>query len=513
MRALLDRFNELSMNYSEETADEFGRVQERIDAVDGWNLDTTLEIAMDALRCPPADADVSTLSGGERRRVALCRLLLEPAGPAAARRADQPPRRRVGGLARAPPARLPGHGRRRHPRSLLPGQRRRLDPRARPRPRDPLPGQLLGLARAEARSGSRRRRRQESARQRTIERELEWVRLNASARRNKPKARLNAYEALLAEDRNVKLDQVQIHIPAGPRLGDVVVEADGLRKALRRPGADRRPQLQPPARRDRRRDRPQRRRQDDADADDHRRRSSPTQGSIRLGETRRARVRRPVARRARPRQDRLGGDLGRAGPDHARRAHRQQPRVRRPASTSRAPTSRRRSASSPAASATGCTWRSCCAPAATCCCSTSRPTTSTSTRCGRSRRRCWRSRAARWSSPTTAGSSTGSRPTCWRSRATRRCAGSRATSRPTRASGASSSAPRPTARTGSRTRSWCVARCALPLLVSCLGGARLRPSDAGQRHPRERRATAAMARCPVRSSRGRPRARPVRTAR
>src|SRR5690242_14582686 len=71
IRALLDRFNELSMNYSDETADEFSRVQEQIDAVDGWNLDTTLEIAMDALRCPPPDGDVSKLSGGERRRVAL----------------------------------------------------------------------------------------------------------------------------------------------------------------------------------------------------------------------------------------------------------------------------------------------------------------------------------------------------------------------------------------------------------------------------------------------------------
>ncbi|HEY5316707.1 MAG TPA: ATP-binding cassette domain-containing protein, partial [Solirubrobacteraceae bacterium] len=76
IRALLDRFNELSMNYSEENADEFSAVQEKIDAVDGWNLDTTLEVAMDALRCPPADADIATLSGGERRRVALCRLLL-----------------------------------------------------------------------------------------------------------------------------------------------------------------------------------------------------------------------------------------------------------------------------------------------------------------------------------------------------------------------------------------------------------------------------------------------------
>src|SRR6202142_973577 len=76
VRALLDPFNELSMNYSEETAGAFSAVEEKIDLVDGWNLDTTLEVAMDALRCPPPDADVSTLSGGERRRVALCRLLL-----------------------------------------------------------------------------------------------------------------------------------------------------------------------------------------------------------------------------------------------------------------------------------------------------------------------------------------------------------------------------------------------------------------------------------------------------
>src|SRR3954454_6648200 len=75
-RALLDRFNELSMNYSDETADEFAELQNKIDAVDGWNLDTNIEYAMDALRCPPGDAEVSTLSGGERRRVALCRLLL-----------------------------------------------------------------------------------------------------------------------------------------------------------------------------------------------------------------------------------------------------------------------------------------------------------------------------------------------------------------------------------------------------------------------------------------------------
>ena len=104
IRALLDRFNELSMNYSEETADEFARVQEQIDAVDGWNLDTTLEYAMDALRCPPADADVAQ---AVRRRAPPGRAVpaaAPPAGPPSPRRADQPPRRRVGRLAGAAPA-------------------------------------------------------------------------------------------------------------------------------------------------------------------------------------------------------------------------------------------------------------------------------------------------------------------------------------------------------------------------------------------------------------------------
>ncbi len=115
MRALLDRFNELSMNYSDEIADEFARVQERIDALDAWNLDTTLEIAMDALRCPPADAEVTNLSGGERRRVALCRLLLRQPDLLLL---DEPTNHLDAesvALARAPPARLPGHDRRGHP--------------------------------------------------------------------------------------------------------------------------------------------------------------------------------------------------------------------------------------------------------------------------------------------------------------------------------------------------------------------------------------------------------------
>ncbi len=230
IRALLDRFNELSMNYSEETADEFARVQEQIDAVDGWNLDTTLEYAMDALRCPPADADVTLLSGGERRRVALCRLLLrqpdlllldEPTNHLDAESVawlEQHLRDYKGTIVAVT-----------HDRYFL----------------DNVAGWILELDRGhgipyqgnysgwleQKQKRLAQEERQESARQRTIQQELEWVRLNASARRSKPKARLNAYEALLAQDRNVKLDQVQIHIPAGPRLGDVVVEAESLRKS------------------------------------------------------------------------------------------------------------------------------------------------------------------------------------------------------------------------------------------------------------------------------------------
>jgi energy-dependent translational throttle protein EttA len=229
-KALLDRFNELSMNYSDETADEFSRVQEQIDAVDGWNLDTTLEIAMDALRTPPPDAEVTTLSGGERRRVALARLLLRQPDLLLL---DEP----TNHLDAESVAWLERHLQEykgtvvaiTHDRYFL----------------DNVAGWILELDRGrgipyqgnysgwleQKRKRLQTEAKQESARQRTIEQELEWVRLNASARRNKPKARLNAYEALLAQDRNVKLDQVQIHIPAGPRLGTTVVEADSIKKA------------------------------------------------------------------------------------------------------------------------------------------------------------------------------------------------------------------------------------------------------------------------------------------
>jgi energy-dependent translational throttle protein EttA len=230
VRALLDRFNELSMNYSEENADELGTVQEQIDAVDGWNLETTLEIAMDALRCPPPDADVSTLSGGERRRVALCRLLLRQPDLLLL---DEP----TNHLDAESVAWLERHLHD-YPGTVVAVTHDRYF-------LDNVAGWILELDRGrgipyegnysgwleQKRARLAQEARQEAARRRTIEHELEWVRMNASARLHKSKARLNAYESLLAQEADVKLDNVQVHIPAGPRLGDLVVEADGLRKA------------------------------------------------------------------------------------------------------------------------------------------------------------------------------------------------------------------------------------------------------------------------------------------
>jgi energy-dependent translational throttle protein EttA len=231
LRDLLNRFNELAANYSDETADEFARLQEQIDAADAWNLDTMLDTAMDALRLPPADADVEKLSGGERRRVALCRLLLRQPDLLLL---DEP----TNHLDAESVAWLELHLRDyrgtivaiTHDRYFLDnvaGWILELD-----RGRGiPYEGNYSGWLVAKQERMAQEDR-QDTARKRVLAQELEWVRMNASARRAKPKARLNNYEALLAEDRNVKLDQVQIHIPAGPRLGDVVVEAENVRKGF-----------------------------------------------------------------------------------------------------------------------------------------------------------------------------------------------------------------------------------------------------------------------------------------
>jgi ATP-binding cassette ChvD family protein len=230
-RALLDRFNELAANYSDDTADEFARLQDRIDAADAWNLETQLDTAMDALRLPPGDADVSNLSGGERRRVALCRLLLSAPDLLLL---DEP----TNHLDAESVAWLERHLEEykgtvvavTHDRYFL----------------DNVAGWILELDRGhglpfkgnysswleQKQARLAVEEKQETARQRTIARELEWVRQNPKGRQAKAKARLNNYERLLAEDRDVKLDQVQIHIPAGERLGDKVIEVEGVRKGF-----------------------------------------------------------------------------------------------------------------------------------------------------------------------------------------------------------------------------------------------------------------------------------------
>jgi ATP-binding cassette ChvD family protein len=237
LRDLLDRFHEISAAFAEPDADfdtllaEQAKVQDAIDRADLWQLDDRLDHAMDALRVPEGDRDVETLSGGERRRVALCRLLLsspdlllldEPTNHLDAESvlwlerflADY-----KGTVVAVT-----------HDRYFL----------------DNVAGWILELDRGrgipfQGNYSSWLEQKQErlaveekteSSRRRTLARELEWVRASPRARHAKAKARLGAYERLLAEEQNVKLEGVEIHIPPGPRLGDVVIEADGVRKGF-----------------------------------------------------------------------------------------------------------------------------------------------------------------------------------------------------------------------------------------------------------------------------------------
>jgi sulfate-transporting ATPase len=239
IRALLDKYDEINARFGEPMSDdemdklmaEQGRVQDQIDAVNAWEIDRTLEVAMDALRLPPADADVSKLSGGERRRVALCRLLLQKPDLLLL---DEP----TNHLDAESVAWLERHLAEyagtvvavTHDRYFL----------------DNVAGWILELDRGQGipwkgnysswleQKGQRLdlEEKSESARRRTLERELEWVRMAPRARQAKGKARLNAYEKLLAEDREheKRAETNEIHIPSGPRLGDLVVETKGLRK-------------------------------------------------------------------------------------------------------------------------------------------------------------------------------------------------------------------------------------------------------------------------------------------
>jgi ATP-binding cassette ChvD family protein len=230
-RKILQRYEEISANYSDETADEFARLQDQIDAQNLWDLDKQVEIAMDALRLPPGDADVATLSGGERRRVALCRLLLQPADMLLL---DEPTNHldaeSVAWLERFLKDFKGCVVAITHDRYFL----------------DNVAGWILELDRGAGipwegnysswlEQKDRRLTQEEkeaSARRRTLERELEWIRLAPRARQAKGKARITRYEEMLAEEQAAEKrdDKREISIPPGPRLGDVVIEAKGLRK-------------------------------------------------------------------------------------------------------------------------------------------------------------------------------------------------------------------------------------------------------------------------------------------
>jgi ATP-binding cassette ChvD family protein len=230
-RKILQRYEEISANYSDDTADEFGRLQDQIDAQNLWDLDKQVELAMDALRLPPGDADVTTLSGGEKRRVALCRLLLQPADMLLL---DEPTNHldaeSVAWLERFLKE-FPGCVVAiTHDRYFL----------------DNVAGWILELDRGagipwEGNYSSwleqkdqrlTQEEKEVSVRRRTLERELEWIRLSPRARQAKGKARITRYEEMLAEEQAAEKrdDKREITIPPGPRLGDVVINAKGLRK-------------------------------------------------------------------------------------------------------------------------------------------------------------------------------------------------------------------------------------------------------------------------------------------
>ena len=238
-KALLDRFEVVSARFGEDLSEaemdaliaEQGELQEKIDQADAWDLDRTVEIAMDALRCPPGDAEVTNLSGGERRRVALCRLLLQRPDLLLL---DEPTNHldaeSVAWLQRFLedyPGTVVTVTHDRYFLDEVAGWILELD-----RGRGiPYEGNYSGWL-DQKQQRLEQEGRQEAARRRTLERELEWVRQSPRARQAKSKARLSAYETLVAESRKKAPETAQIVLPPGPRLGDLVIGAEHVAKAF-----------------------------------------------------------------------------------------------------------------------------------------------------------------------------------------------------------------------------------------------------------------------------------------
>ena len=230
-KAKLDRFNELAMNYSDETADEMAALQDEIDSNNLWDLDSQIDVAMEALRCPPDDADVSTLSGGEARRVALCKLLLEAPEMLLL---DEP----TNHLDAETIAWLQQHLIDYKGTILIVTHDRYF--------LDDITGWILELDRGrgipyegnysawleQKAKRLEQEAREDKTRQKTLERELEWMRQGAKARQSKQKARIDRYNELAGQSEREKMSRAQIIIPNGQRLGSKVIEVAGLQKAM-----------------------------------------------------------------------------------------------------------------------------------------------------------------------------------------------------------------------------------------------------------------------------------------
>src|ERR1700723_36553 len=237
VQALIDRFNAISDRFAEPMPDEEmnklleeqAKFQDKIDAVDGWELERKLEIAADSLRLPPWDAVIGKLSGGERRRVALCRLLLSKPDMILL---DEPTNHldaeSVAWLERFLhdyPGTAVAVTHDRYFLANVAGWILELDRGS----GYPYEGNYTGWM-EQKKKRLETEQKQETARQKTLARELDWVRMNPRARQAKSKARIAAYETLLAEEKDKQYDPTEIHIPAGARLGNVVVEAKKVRK-------------------------------------------------------------------------------------------------------------------------------------------------------------------------------------------------------------------------------------------------------------------------------------------